>query len=67
MHDFITGVLIYLNVGSLIWCFLAGVGVIDNTFARRGGSRRVMVLATLFMIVGWPIFIGRWVWGMCTT
>lgn len=68
MHTAITCLLVYCSIGCMIWMILDGLGIIDNTFNRRHhGTRKAMVTATLFMIVGWPVFIGRWVWGMCTT
>lgn len=61
----ILGLLIYLNTGALIWCFLDCTGVIDNTYANRNmASKRAMVLATLMMIVCWPVFVFSWVKGM---
>lgn len=66
-HHVITCLLVHCSIGSLIWVILDGLGIIDNTFAKRNCGAVAMVLATLFMIVGWPLFVGRWVWGMCTT
>lgn len=61
----ITGCMVYLSVGSMIWLILDGLGVIDNTFAARNRScKRAMVLATIFMIFGWPMFVFSWVKGM---
>lgn len=65
----IHALLIWLMIGSLIWVFIDGLGVIENTFVARARSGRpmtknAMVLATLMMIVGWPVFIWSWVLGM---
>lgn len=68
LHTAITCLLVHCSIGSMIWVVLDGLGIIDNTFSKRNaGARKAMVTATLFMIVGWPVFIGRWLWGMCTT
>lgn len=67
MHAAITCALVYCSTGSMIWLILDGLGIINNTFTRQNPGSGAMVTATLFMIVGWPVFIGRWVWGMCTT
>lgn len=64
-HDFVTCGLVYLSGGSLIWLVLDGLGIIGNTFvARPSSSARALVLASLMMIVGWPVFVARWVRGM---
>lgn len=63
-HDLVTCALVYLSVGSCIWLVLDGLGVIGNTFADRDASRQAMVLATLMMILGWPLFVFWWVKGM---
>jgi hypothetical protein len=68
LHTAITCLLVHCSIGSMIWVVLDGLGIIDNTFSKRNaGARKAMVTATIFMIVGWPVFIGRWLWGMCTT
>lgn len=67
MHAAVTCALVYCSTGSMIWLILDGLGIINNTFTRRNAGSAAMVLATLMMIVGWPVFTGRWVWGMCTT
>lgn len=56
--------LIYLSIGSLIWLILDGLGIIDNTYAKRNSHPRAMVLATLYMILAWPWFIAMWLKGM---
>lgn len=53
----VTFLLVYLSIGSLIWLLLDGLGIIDNTFAARRSSAQAMVLATLMMIFGWPLFV----------
>lgn len=61
----VTTCLIYLSVGSMIWLILDGLGIINNTFdARHHSSKRAMVLATLMMIAGWPVFVAAWLRGM---
>lgn len=61
----ITAAFIYLSIGSVIWLALDGLGIIDNSFAARNqASSRAMVLATLMMILAWPLFIFNWLKGM---
>lgn len=68
LHDLVTACLVYLSVGSLIWLLLDGLGIIDNTFAARSNATaRAMVLATLMMIVAWPLFVFTWIKGMCAS
>jgi hypothetical protein len=62
----VTAFLVYCSVGSLIWLVLDGLGIIENTFAARNSSTGAMVLATLFMIVGWPLFVWKWAKGMAS-
>lgn len=63
----ITGILVYINIGSIIWLILDGLGIIDNTYAARTNtSSKAMVLATLMMIFAWPVFVFTWVRGMLT-
>lgn len=63
--DLITPALVYLSIGAVLWLVLDGLGIIDNTFATRAqASSRAMVLATLMMIVGWPVFVFNWLKGM---
>jgi hypothetical protein len=59
----VTALLVYCSIGSLIWLFLDYLGIIKNTFVP-GSSSKAMVMATAFMIVGWPYFIFRMVRGM---
>lgn len=62
MSEFIE---VYLSIGGVIWLVLDGLGIIDNTFAaRHAASKRAQVLATLYMIAGWPLFVYAWVKGM---
>lgn len=64
-HNFITCVLVYLMIGSLIWMILDGLGVIDHSFRERPhASGKALVLASLMMIFGWPVFIYCWLRGM---
>ena len=68
IDDLITPALIYLSIGGVLWLVLDGLGIIDNTFAARTqASSRAMVLATLMMIAGWPLFVFRWLKGMWST
>lgn len=60
----ITCLLVYLIIGSMAWLILDGLGIIDNTYAAKKASTRAMVLATLYMIFGWPVFVFQWVRGM---
>jgi hypothetical protein len=65
----VTGFLVYCFIGSLIWLVLDGLGVIQHTFVTRirngkPTSNQAMVLATVMMILFWPLFIARWVRGM---
>lgn len=64
-HDLVTCVLVYLSIGSLVWLVLDGLGIINNRFvAHPQRSGRALVLATLMMIVGWPVFVTQWIKGM---
>ena len=63
-HDLVTWGLVYLSVGSGIWLVLDGLGVISNSFAAKQSRSGALVLATLMMIVGWPVFIYAWLKGM---
>lgn len=61
----VTCALVYCSIGSMIWLILDGLGIIDNTYAERNAaSSRAMILATLMVIVGWPVFVWQWVRGM---
>jgi hypothetical protein len=68
MDGLITPALIYLSVGGVLWLVLDGLGIIDNTFATRTrDAKSEMVLATMMMIVGWPLFVFNWLKGMWST
>jgi len=57
-HDLVTGALVYLSIGSGVWLVLDGLGIIENSFVEHPAkSGRAMVIATLMMIAGWPVFI----------
>lgn len=61
----ITSLMVYLEIGAVIWAFLDGTGIIDNSYAaRHAASKRAQVLATLYMIAGWPLFVWAWARGM---
>lgn len=56
-------------IGSLIWLVLDGTGVIENTFVKRkaNGKETTLtdgVLATIMMVVAWPVFVALWLRGM---
>jgi hypothetical protein len=54
--------LVYLSIGSVIWIVLDLLGVIGTAFKPQVPG--AIVLATLMMIVGWPLFVAWWVRGM---
>jgi hypothetical protein len=64
----VTCALVYLLVGSLIWLFLDWAGIVKSSYRARlargepttwGG----LTLATVFVIVGWPMFVSMWIKG----
>lgn len=65
-HDVVTGFLVYLSIGSLIWMVLDGLGIIATTYAERRADntapallRGAMVVATVLTILLWPLFVFR--------
>ena len=61
-RDLVTGGLVYVAIGALIWLVLDGLGVIRNTYLKRAArgerpSTAGMVLATLLLILTWPVFV----------
>ena len=62
IHNLVTGSLIYIAIGALVWCLIDGLGVIRNTYLKRAArgerpSTAGMVLATLLLILTWPRFV----------
>lgn len=62
-HHAVTVFLVHCSIGGLIWVILDGLGVIQNTFTP-GKSGTAVVIATLIMVLGWPLFVWRWLKGM---
>lgn len=62
----VTFALVYLSIGALLWALLDGAGVVQSQFDNTPERSRklAMVLATLMMIGGWPVFLHRWMRGM---
>lgn len=62
----ITFAQIYLSIGAALWALLDGAGVVQTTYAATPlrSRKAAMVLATLMMIAGWPVFVHGWVKGM---
>lgn len=65
----ITALTVYLSIGAVIWLVLDRISVIERSFgaARAAGTRiaaQALVLATLMMIVAWPVFVFVWLKGM---
>ena len=62
-------ILIYLLIGFAIWLALDGLGIIQHCYAAqlaRGKepSFAALVLASLLVIVTWPLFVLVWAKGM---
>lgn len=64
MHDVITCVLVYLVCGSCTWVVMDGSGLTRCSFEGQPVSRIAIVLASLMMIVAWPVFAWEWVKGL---
>lgn len=69
LHALITALLWYAFVGSVIWMFLDGLGIISsNVLARRASGKPAtmgtLVRATLLVIFAWPAFVWLWIKGM---
>ncbi len=56
-------VLIYLFIGSVIWLVIDGLGIIRATVVMRSAhapvSGAALTIATVAMIVFWPLFTLR--------
>ena len=70
-HGFVTGCLIYLCAGSLLWVLLDAWGIVDHTIKarlKRGekSSMAALVIATAMMILAWPVFVFGFLAGMMT-
>lgn len=51
----ITGIMIYLLIGAVIWVLLDARGIIGNGLRRRMAAGAVLAAVTL--IVAWPRFV----------
>jgi len=68
-HDLVTAGLIYLCAGSLLWVLLDAWGIVEHTIKarqKRGekSSLAALVIATLMMILAWPVFVFGFLAGM---
>jgi hypothetical protein len=62
VHDLVTGCLVYLAIGSLLWSMLHASGLIDqvsHSWALRGRpiGRLAFSIAIVMVIVAWPRFV----------
>jgi hypothetical protein len=69
VHDVVTCVLVYLEIGSLIWMVLDGLGLVQAGYlaSRARGEASpagALVLATMMVIVLWPRLVFIWLKGM---
>ena len=66
MPDPVLCILIYLAIGTLIWCFLVRADIVGNSYYERvqRGDRLphiTIALASLLSILVWPYFL-PWLW-----
>lgn len=61
-------VLWWILIGSLVWCALYLAGIIQQTLRRRRYSSRLgIVLASIGVIVGWPVVVGVFLSGVLSS
>ena len=58
----------YLFIGVLLWLVIDGLGIIRESVATRSAHGRpvsgeALAIATVCMIVGWPVFVFAFVRG----
>jgi len=68
-HAFVTGCLIHLCAGSLLWVLLDAFGIVQHTIEQRikrgmKPTLPALVIATMMMILAWPVFIFGFLAGM---
>lgn len=52
----ITAVLVYLLIGSLVWLALYCAGIIQGAYRNRPDRKVAVTLASLGVVLGWPLF-----------
>ncbi|WP_407146286.1 hypothetical protein [Bradyrhizobium sp. ORS 86] len=60
LDHLITAVLSWLLAGSLVWFALWCSGLINEVQARRQSSTSAMVVASVAVIVWWPVVVFTW-------
>ena len=70
-HAFVTGCLIYLCAGSLLWVLLDAWGIVDHTIKARlkrgeNSSLAALTIATSMMILAWPVFVFGFLAGLAS-
>jgi hypothetical protein len=53
-HTIVTGLLIHLLIGSLVWFALWCRGVIKQVQVKRCSPMASLLIASLWLIVAWP-------------
>lgn len=60
-ETFVTALLVWTSLGAMILIVLDGLGIVRKTYLTRPNTTRTgMVLASLMVIVAWPMFGYVW-------